>query len=808
MSRSWDEVRKLLDDPYVDADTKEHLLAAYLVQERYANPYGGGYGGPSGVHDEDSLPADVREYYDQYKLQPGDYRQGSVDDVYEDAQAESDERGYSAGLTDQNVEDGRTDIEGMQPPTEGSTVGVEKSDEIFSAAEDALRIFQDFLPINEKVPSDSLGRQGKLKFETDIKKRYDEQVGISFKNFLDDAARLRAAYATLSDLNSTTEGELNSLYREWTGPAANASFQHYSEKIAPNATDLLEYLQTAPDMIDTAVTNIFTACKDKANDVIALYQNMRGTVGSATADIADKVVTLANGDFDSQDQVLEVAAWVDSVTGSNLEQTIRDDNCGLNDENKDYVIRECKKWIRESFNQDLHETLWVSFDQACTDALEAVNSHYEALNGYLTEYESKWAAAGPGAQPPGAQPPGSQPPPGSTPPPSYPTTPGSSTPGSSSPGSSSPGSSSPSMPSVSTPGSSTSPSSSSPGSPSSPGSIPSLPPLPTDPNSSTSPSSTLPGVNTPGSSVPGSNVPGSNIKPGIDPITGLPISGTTPGSSTGQPGQGGVPKEATIKDGNRTITVGQPDARGRSKVTIDDDEGEPREYEVDFTPDEPGETYEDGVIKAVDGKAVIQDGDASITLEQPPGQSAQMKMTVDDGTPTSYDFDFDAGADVPGSSGLPDVATPSSFGGGPSDGGPGGGGAGGGGVGGGGSGSGGFGGGGGGFGGADTPGTSVPSGPGAMVGAQAPDTSGAGAAAAAAGGAGAGGAAGGAQGAPAGGMPMGGMGGGAGQGGGGDQTRQSKWRTTGSIFDDQDPAANFSGVVGRDPAETPKTPKR
>jgi uncharacterized protein YukE len=291
MSRSWEDVKRLLDDPYVDADTKEHLLAAYLTQEGYAGPYGngsynggygGGYAGQPGVVDEDRLPADVRQYYDQYRFDPGDFRQGSLDDVYEDAQAESDERGYSAGLTDQNVEDGRTEIEGMQPPTEGSRTGVEKSDEIFSAAEDALRIFQDFLPVNDKVPSDSVGRHGKLKFETDIKKRYDEQVGISFRNFLDDAARLRAAYGTLSELNSTTETELNSLYREWTGPAANASFKHYSEKIAPNATDLLEYLQTAPDLIDTTVTNIFTACKDKANDVIALYQAMRGTIGSAT----------------------------------------------------------------------------------------------------------------------------------------------------------------------------------------------------------------------------------------------------------------------------------------------------------------------------------------------------------------------------------------------------------------------------------------------------------------------------------------------------------------------------------------------
>jgi hypothetical protein len=314
-------------------------------------------------------------------------------------------------------------------------------------------------------------------------------------------------------------------------------------------------------------------------------------------------------------------------------------------------------------------------------------------------------------------------------------------------------------------------------------------------------------VNTPGSSTPG-NVPGSNITPGIDPITGLPISGTTPGSSTGLPGSsgpGGAPKEATIKDGNRTITVGQPDARGRSKVTVDDGEGEPREYEVDFTPDEPGETYEDGVVKAgPDGRAVIQDGDAAITLEQPPGQDGRLKMTVDDGTPATYDFDFEAGVDVPGSSGgLPDVATPSSFGGdlGGAGGGTGGGGAGGGGAGGGGV-------GGGSFGGAETPGTSGPGSPGAMVGAQAPDGGDRAGAAAAAAGAGAGGAAGGSQGAaPAGGMPMGGMGGGGGQGGG-DQTRQSKWRTTGSIFDDQDPAANFSGVVGRDPAETAKAPKR
>ncbi|MGB3438710.1 MAG: hypothetical protein WBA97_08145, partial [Actinophytocola sp.] len=136
----------------MDADTKEHLLAAYLTQEGYASPYGGGLGSqPGGVYDEDNLPDDVREYYDQYKLQPGDYRQGSLDDVYDDAQAESDEGGYSAGLNDESVEEGRTDIEDMRLPREGSSLGVDKSDEIFDAARDALRIFEDFLPVNDKV---------------------------------------------------------------------------------------------------------------------------------------------------------------------------------------------------------------------------------------------------------------------------------------------------------------------------------------------------------------------------------------------------------------------------------------------------------------------------------------------------------------------------------------------------------------------------------------------------------------------------------------------------------------------------------
>jgi len=36
--------------------------------------------------------------------------------------------------------------------------------------------------------------------------------------------------------------------------------------------------------------------------------------------------------------------------------------------------------------------------------------------------------------------------------------------------------------------------------------------------------------------------------------------------------------------------------------------------------------------------------------------------------------------------------------------------------------------------------------------------------------------------------------------GNGDQTRTSKWRVEGNLFEEDDPAAKFIGIVGRDPA--------
>jgi uncharacterized protein YukE len=623
VSKSWQEVKSVLDDPYVPADTKEALLAAYVYENR----------GPFGLND---LPDDVENYTNgtnaSYKIDGGDAfaaRYVGTDELYQTAQDQSDEDGgYQAELNDGRVETGRTTIEGMQPPVEGSSSGVQKSNEIFDAARSALKIFEDFVPINEKVPGDC--QYQKINLDTDIKKRYDEQMDISFKNFLDDAKRLRDAHTQLSELNGNTEAELNGLYREWTGPAANASYQYYSEKMAPNVTDLLEYLQTAPDMIDTAVTNIFTACKDKANDVIQLYQSVRGTVGSATPHIADQVVKLAKGDFSSQDEVLEVAAWVDATTGSNLESTIRADDCGLNDENKEYVIRECKKWIRDSFNVDLHENLYANFKQACTDAFDLVNTHYESLNNYLKEYENEFGT------PLASQ----QPPPGGN--------------GNGDGGNTGNGG-----------GSSTG-------------------------NGQGGGGGT--GGGTGGGGSGGGTGGGTGGGGGGMPEVATPPTTTPAGDETdpsgedkpedpaGQPPSttptAGQEETVTIKDGEREIAVTSPDGQGMVKVTVDDGSGQPKTYTMDFggpdaagTPGTPGTSGQPGqpgtpgsaavapgengapptapgpdapIEPGPDGKCVITDGELTITAERPEGQPDTVVVTVDDGSgnPTTYNLDY------------------------------------------------------------------------------------------------------------------------------------------------------------------------
>lgn len=179
--------------------------------------------------------------------------------------------------------------------------------------------------------------------------------------------------------------------------------------------------------------------------------------------------------------------------------------------------------------------------------------------------------------------------------------------------------------------------------------------------------------------------------------------GTSPGQQPpggGQQPQSQQHESVTIQAGDQKITVDSPDGQGHVKLTVDDGSGKPKTYDVDFSgsngtgqdptgtgqhsqgrngqgfgptgqdvtqqhgqgfgptgqdpnqphtlpaPDGQGAPGGDGQVQHAvagpDGKAVIHDGNVTITAEQPPG-SDQIKITVDDGAghTSTYLVDYD-----------------------------------------------------------------------------------------------------------------------------------------------------------------------
>ena len=664
---TWAETKELLDDPHVSAETKQAVLKHYSLRG-----------------DNDSA-ADA--YYEKYNVRPGwadpiwDDRRRPYDrsaDPYEDARAEAEEKGYRSSQIESELDENRGKLDEATLGT-GST-GYTTSDELLELAKDGLDTFHKFLPIDAQVPADSQHIDGPLDYASDIRERYWEQAGIDFQKFLDDADALRKAHGTLSELRSSTEDDLNALYRDWTGDAANASYQKYSEDIDPPAKDLVSHVEGAAAVIERAVESVFNAVRSKAEEVTRLYSP---TVGAATPEIAQKVVTLARGEFDSQDQVLEVAAWIDAQCGTNIESTMRHDNCDLNDENKQLVIRECKAWIRESWNVDLYDNLYSAFTSLCDSTKEAVDEAYTTLNKYLGEYSNDFPSDGAGQgdpQNPGA-PGGSHDPgidagagPGTGNGSGAASGTGTSGVGGSGAGTGGPGGGS---------GAGTSPS------------APSMPKIDT-------PQPDLDGL-TPGRRPDGRDdgKPGAGT-PDVGDILGEGsrddgTDGTAdPGFLRGDDEQGTL----TVEQGDKKLEIGEPDAEGRMGITVDDGSGEPAQYELDFgTGDRDARTADDGDAEGgefgpqggdptekvyrpgPDGKIRIEDGNLTIVAEQPEGPDGPTLVTVDDGTgePTTYTLDGfgdgDTGSDIDGLRALPaqppatedGIELPDPFGGGTSD---------------------------------------------------------------------------------------------------------------------------------------------
>ncbi|WP_433265731.1 WXG100 family type VII secretion target [Actinosynnema sp. CS-041913] len=375
---SWNDVQKVLDDPNVSEDKKADLMHAYVS----ATP-----------------PWDIPDGADAYKERYdtssfwnwGDHagRGDNLQDRLDEAKAESDTKGYNSREQTKAVDEGQKTLDGKQPPT-ASGSGTKLSDELFDAGKAGLKVFEKFLPIWNNRPGDCLGNTSNLDFANHIQKPYDEQRGINFHKLLMEADEFSTAKSKIDEMKSDVDAKLKTLYGEWEGKAATKSYEHYTDQIVPKITELGDGLNGAADLTRTAVSGVYQLCKGKADEVLEMY---RERIAKADTYMAEKVVSFARGEGEfSKDRVREIAGWVDSVVeGSNIAERLNDDDCKLNDENKEYAINQCKRWIQQSFNVEFWG-LYEQFKSCCSDTKTSVDAKWETLASYMAEFENPFPA--------------------------------------------------------------------------------------------------------------------------------------------------------------------------------------------------------------------------------------------------------------------------------------------------------------------------------------------------------------------------------------------------------------------------------
>ncbi|MFD2422311.1 hypothetical protein [Amycolatopsis pigmentata] len=581
---SWEEIKAVLDSPYVPADKKNRMMDAYDrdtfnfndEQEEYAKKYLEGYaeGDNSG-----------------WKPGFGDH---GLQSAYDDAKADMD-----AGRAEEKQGTDAKDkasaaLAALSPPASGGT-GTRNSNDVLDLGRPACDFFCQWIDqIWNKRPSG-----GTLDYMKEIWGRYNRDRNIDFAKLLADTEDLTAAHKVNDETIGTAKTELNTLFTEWKGEGATAARVKFEEKIEPEHRKLQEHIDGAAKLVPQVTSAVFDAVVTKVDSVLGLY---RTTVAHAPLEMANKVVKIARKETDKKSDLLDVAGWVDSVCGSDLSARLQSDDCALNDENRDYAYDLCAKWVAGSFTPEF-QGLLDAFNGYCETAQSTIEQQWDALTGYLNGYHNEFTEpAATGQATPPARTGGG----------------GGVTPAAN-------GSGSGSLPAANGSGGGSA--------------MPSVPPPSAE--GTEDPATVAEAVKK--ESGEGTN-PFTGKPLEIDPATGQPYP-IDP--ATGQAVKdAGHPERLTVRQGDNEIEMSEPAKDGTMEIKIDDGHGGTRDFKLDWDGG-PGQDTA-GVVASPsgekvytpgpDGKIHIQDGGLTITAERPSGPDSATAVTVDDGTgrPATY----------------------------------------------------------------------------------------------------------------------------------------------------------------------------
>ncbi|WP_033428610.1 hypothetical protein [Saccharothrix syringae] len=640
---SWEDVKKVVDDPSVPHDQKKALLEAYYVADAEGNILGG-------THNDE-----LEEYLDDYDVSWGDgfgqsfsnampwsdSSEDRLNNAYDQAKKSYDDGHKKYDQHNQDKKAGQDALAGSEQRASDGGAGVGNSNDLLDAGKPGLRYFENFLPVYEKAKS-VIGVGTTVDTSVDnMRKRYDEQRDIDFHKIDIDIVELRQVATDTRNRQADAERSMGKVWANWTGASADNSRRvvtDMSRKAAAHA-DAIDHIAEVTRATCHTVSGLVNT---KARTILEGVGSVYDIAGLSPEQI-EQVVQGATSDDESL--LRRVAGFVNFQI---------DDGACDGDVWKEEVRKKSREWLQTTFHGDV-DSKWKLFDETCKTTKESVDKAWEELGKQLDAFNTKPFDPAKEEQPadkpsdkPGNTGGGDKPGGGGGTPGGGGGTPGG---GGGTPGGG--GGGTPEIPKVENP------------------------------------------LDKDGDGKP--DMPGDldgDGKP--DDLDGDGKADTPDGLKSGDE----APETVTIHSGDNEIKVTEPDADGQVMITVDTPAGEPKTYQVDFSanPDAakalmgqngaaalagalggatpvsaagtpgaqpvqaggagPGEVTQ--VQAGADGKALIEVDGLAITAEVDP-LTGEINLTVDDGdgSPERYGVEFgedEPARDLPGDLGRPDAA--------------------------------------------------------------------------------------------------------------------------------------------------------
>ncbi|MGP4015365.1 WXG100 family type VII secretion target [Saccharopolyspora sp. 5N708] len=372
---SWEEVKKLLDDPSVSDDKKRQLALAYAADDQ-DEIWG------NGIADE------VEPYLDKYD--DGFWRvegerastwdtEDNLKESFNDAKGDADKANKEKAEHDKAVTDGKNALEDSKRKAENGEnggAGAKSGDELLDAGKPGLLFFETWVPLYEKIEHD-YNDKSKVPKVDKIKERYDEQRQLNFDKFAKNIDDLKGAEKGMRESLQTMSDKLGGLWKSWTGGASDASQDFFSSAFTPTAQErVITTVSDAASMTQDTVKAVAEFVRSKASAVLELDKYAE-KLGEKPQQDWDTTIQVANGTDD--DTTLRTACKIWNVE--------IDEDCGdLSDEAKQKIQDECRKGVRECFAKTVEDQC-KGFTELCDKTKKDINDAWQKLNTELGKAE-------------------------------------------------------------------------------------------------------------------------------------------------------------------------------------------------------------------------------------------------------------------------------------------------------------------------------------------------------------------------------------------------------------------------------------